>query len=306
MMALGIRDGDEVIVPPLTFICTATCAAALGAKVVFADIDPGTLCLNPEAVEEKITPRTKAIVPVHFSGLACDLDGFETVSNRHGIPIVYDAAHAVGAKYSGKPIGGFGKASCYSFQSNKNMTTLGEGGAVTTNDQDEHGLLMSLRNQGRLDTHSWLMHGRLGYNYRLDDLSAALGIGQLEKLDRILGGRRAVAERYNELLAELDVETPIPDDADHERSWFVYVVKLPSGIDRDAVIGRLAEHGVASAPYLPSIHLQDYMRERYGFREGMLPVSEECSRRTLALPFHARLDADDQEYVVESLRRVLQ
>jgi perosamine synthetase len=150
-----------------------------------------------------------------------------------------------------------------------------------------------------------LQHGRLGFNYRLDDLSAALGIGQLEKLDRILGARRVVAQRYDEILADVDVETPLPDDEDHVRSWFVYVVKLPSGVDRDAVIGRLGEQGVAAAPYLPSIHLQSYMRERYGFSEGMLPVSEDCSARTMAIPFHARLERADQERVAEALRSVI-
>ncbi len=181
--------------------------------------------------------------------------------------------------------------------------TTGEGGAVTTASEEQHELLISLRNQGRLETSSWLQHGRLGYNYRLDDLSAALGIGQLEKLDRILEARREVAARYAELLADVDVETPLPDDADHVRSWFVYVVKLPAGVDRDAVMARLIEQGIATAPYLPSIHLQSYMRERYGFAEGMLPVSEDCSARTMALPFHARLDRADQERVVDVAAR---
>jgi perosamine synthetase len=166
-------------------------------------------------------------------------------------------------------------------------------------------LLVSLRNQGRLETSSWLQHGRLGYNYRLDDLSAALGIGQLEKLDRILEARGEVAARYGELLAGIDVETPLPDDEDHTRSWFVYVVKLPREIDRDGVMARLSDEGIAAAPYLPSIHLQSYMRERYGFSEGMLPVSEDCSARTMALPFHARLERADQERVVDALRNAL-
>jgi perosamine synthetase len=163
-------------------------------------------------------------------------------------------------------------------------------------------LMVSLRNQGRLETSSWLQHGRLGYNYRLDDLSAALGIGQLEKLDRILAARSEVAGRYEELLGGVDVETPLPDDEDHTRSWFVYVVKLPSGADRDMVMARLSDQGIATAPYLPSIHLQSYMRERYGFSEGMLPLSEDCSARTMALPFHARLERADQERVVDALR----
>src|SRR5207244_515511 len=147
----------------------------------------------------------------------------------------------------------------WAFYPNKQMTT-GEGGAVTTGSAEQHELLISLRNQGRLETSSWLQHGRLGYNYRLDDVSAALGIGQLEKLERILAARRAVAAVYAELLADVDVEVPLADDVDHIRSWFVYVVKLPAGADRDAVMARLSEDGVATAPYLPSIHLQSYMR----------------------------------------------
>ena len=192
----------------------------------------------------------------------------------------------------------------WAFYPNKQMTT-GEGGAVTTGSAEEHELLVSLRNQGRLETSSWLQHGRLGFNYRLDDISAALGIGQLEKLDRILAARAEVAARYGELLAGLDVELPLADDADHERSWFVYVVKLPSGVDRDGVIGALGAEGIACAPYLPSIHLQSYMRERFGFTEGMFPVSEDCSARTMAIPFHARLEREDQERVVEALRAAL-
>ena len=184
--------------------------------------------------------------------------------------------------------------------------TTGEGGAVTTDDEAQQELLVSLRNQGRLETSSWLQHGRYGYNYRLDDLSAALGIGQLEKLDRILAARSEVAARYAELLAGVDVEPPLADDDDHVRSWFVYVIKLPESADRDAVAARMIERA-ASRPRrtFPSIHLQPYMRERFGFSEGMLPVSEDCSARTLALPFHSRLERDDQEYVVETLRSVL-
>jgi perosamine synthetase len=176
---------------------------------------------------------------------------------------------------------------------------------VTTHDEEQHELLVSLRNQGRLETSSWLQHGRLGFNYRLDDISAALGIGQVEKLDRILAARGAVAASYAELLVDVDVELPLADDADHERSWFVYVVKLPAGVDRDGVMRALGEDGIATAPYLPSIHLQSYMRERYGFREGMLPVSEDCSARTLALPFHTRLEREDQERVAAALRTAI-
>jgi perosamine synthetase len=304
MRLAGVGPGDEVITSPYSFVASANCAIYEGATPVFAEIDPRTFNLDPAAVEAAITPRTKAIVGVDIFGYPCELDPLLELCERHGLAFVEDACEALGAEYKGRPLGSHGHPAVWAFYPNKQMTT-GEGGAVTTGSADAHELLVSLRNQGRLETSSWLQHGRLGYNYRLDDLSAALGIGQLEKLNRILAARRGVAATYAELLADIDVELPLPDDADHVRSWFVYVVKLPQGVDRNAVMARLASEGVASAPYLPSIHLQSYMRELYGFREGMLPVSEECSARTMALPFHARLEREDQEYVAAALRSVL-
>jgi perosamine synthetase len=271
---------------------------------VFAEIDPRTYNLDPAAVEAAITPRTKAIVAVDIFGYPCELDPLLALCAQHGIALVEDACEALGARYKGTRLGAHGHPAVWAFYPNKQMTT-GEGGAVTTGSAEEHELLVSLRNQGRLETSSWLQHGRLGYNYRLDDLSAALGIGQLEKLDRILAARSSVAAVYGEVLADVEVELPVPDDEDHERSWFVYVVKLPAGVDRDAVMARLSDVGIATAPYLPSIHLQAYMRELYGFAEGMLPVSEDCSARTMALPFHARLERGDQERVADALRTVL-
>ena len=305
MRLAGVGPGDEVITSPYSFVASANCAMYEGATPVFADIDPHTYNLDVAAVESAITEKTKAIVAVDIFGYPCELDPLLELCERHGLAFVEDACEALGATYKGRPIGSHGHPAVFAFYPNKQITT-GEGGAVTTDDEAQHELLVSLRNQGRLETSSWLQHGRYGYNYRLDDLSAALGIGQLEKLGRILAARAEVAGRYAALLADVDVEAPLPDDQDHVRSWFVYVVKLPETVDRDAVAARMIEQGVATAPYLPSIHLQPYMRERFGFSEGMLPVSEACSARTLALPFHSRLERDDQEYVVETLRSALQ
>jgi dTDP-4-amino-4,6-dideoxygalactose transaminase len=304
MRLADVGSGDEVITSPYSFVASANCAIYEGATPVFADIDPQTFNLDPAAVEAAITPRTKAIVAVDIFGYPAEYDALLALCDRHGIALVEDACEALGAEYKGKRLGSHGHPAVWAFYPNKQMTT-GEGGAVTTGSAEQHELLVSLRNQGRLETSSWLQHGRLGYNYRLDDLSAALGIGQLEKLDRILAARRGVASSYDELLADVDVETPVADDDDHVRSWFVYVVKLPAGVDRDAVMARLSEDGIATAPYLPSIHLQSYMRERYGFQEGMLPVSEDCSARTMALPFHARLAREDQERVADALRAAI-
>jgi perosamine synthetase len=304
MRLAGIGPGDEVITSPYSFVASANCAIYEGATPVFAEIDPRTYNLDPAAVEAAITPRTKAIVAVDIFGYPCELDPLLALCEQHGLALIEDACEALGARYKGTPLGAHGHPAVWAFYPNKQMTT-GEGGAVTTHSRDEHELLVSLRNQGRLETSSWLQHGRLGYNYRLDDLSAALGIGQLEKLDRILAARASVADQYAELLDDVEVELPLADDADHVRSWFVYVVKLPAGVDRDAVMARLSDVGIATAPYLPSIHLQSYMRELYGFGEGMLPVSEDCSARTMALPFHARLDRADQERVAEALRTAI-
>jgi perosamine synthetase len=300
----GVGAGDEVITSPYSFVASANCAVYEGATPVFADIDPRTYNLDPAAVEGAVTPRTKGIVAVDIYGYPCELDELRAICDRHGLFLVEDACEALGASYKRQPLGSHGHPAVFAFYPNKQITT-GEGGAVTTDSEAIHELLVSLRNQGRLETSSWLQHGRFGFNYRLDDLSAALGIGQLEKLEQILGSRREVAARYDELLARLDVERPLADDADHVRSWFVYVIKLPRGVDRDRLIRRLGEQGIDCAPYLPSIHLQPYMRERFGFGEGLCPVSEDCSARTMAIPFHGRLEREDQERVVETLRSCL-
>jgi perosamine synthetase len=300
----GIGRGDEVITTPFSFVASANCFIYEGATPVFADIDPRTLNVDPGAVEAAVTERTKAIVAVDIFGYPAELDELAAICERHGLALIEDACEALGAEYKGRPIGSHGWPAVFAFYPNKQMTT-GEGGIIVTGDEQEWRLFKSLSNQGRADSGGWLEHARLGYNYRLDDVASAIGIGQLEKLDRILAARDAVAARYAELLADVDVELPLEDDGDHRRSWFVYVVVLPDGADRDRVIGELERQGVASSRYLPSIHLQPYMRERYGFSEGLCPVSEGISARTVALPFFAALERDDQEYVVDTLRTAI-
>jgi perosamine synthetase len=301
----GIRAGDEVITSPYSFVASANCAIYEGATPVFADIDARTLNLDPAAVEAALTPRTKAIVAVDIFGYPSELEELQALAERHGLALIDDSCEALGARYKGRPLGAQGQDAVFAFYPNKQITT-GEGGIVTTWSEETWKLLKSLRNQGRADGGGWLDHARLGFNYRIDDIRAAIGIGQLEKLDRILAGRAEVAARYTELLADVEgLGVPCPDDDDHERSWFVYVVELPAGTDREAVIAVLEAHGIGTARYLPCIHLQSYMRERYGFAEGMCPVAEATSARTLALPFHARLAADDQECVADTLKHAL-
>ena len=271
MRLAGVGPGDEVITSPFSFVASANCAIYEGATPVFADIDPRTFNLDPAAVEAAVTERTKAIVAVDIFGYPCELDPLLELCERHGLALVEDACEALGARYKGAPLGSHGHPATFAFYPNKQMTT-GEGGAVTTNDEEQYELLVSLRNQGRLETSSWLLHGRLGYNYRLDDVSAALGIGQLEKLDRILAARAEVAARYAELLVGRRRRAA----ARRRRRPRALVVRLRrEACPRRSIATRsragCGERGVATAPYVPSIHLQPYMRERYGFREGMLP-----------------------------------
>jgi perosamine synthetase len=297
----GLGVGDEVVTTPFSFVASANCVLYEGATPVFADIDPHTLNLDPEAVEAAVTPRTKAILAVDIFGYPAEYNELEAIAERHDLVLVEDACEALGASYKGRPIGSLGAPAAFAFYPNKQMTT-GEGGAVAVQTEEEWSLLKSLSNQGRSDSGEWLTHSRLGYNYRLDDISAALGLAQVEKLERILELRAEVAARYAEMLGGLEeVELPLADDADHTRSWFVYVVRLAEGIDRNGVMAKLAEQGVASKPYLPSIHLQPYWRERFGTKDGMFPVAEDASRRSLALPFHTRLAEPDQARVVEAL-----
>jgi perosamine synthetase len=301
-IAAGVGPGDEVITSPYSFVASANCAIYEGATPVFADIDRRTLNLDPAAVEAAITQRTRAVIAVDIYGYPCELDELRGLCERKGIALIDDACEALGARYRGDTVGSRGVSAVFAFYPNKQLTT-GEGGMVTTHSEDEWRLVRSLRNQGRADSGGWLEHARLGFNYRIDDVRAAIGLGQLEKLEEILDARAQVAGRYTELLASIDgLELPCPDDAEHERSWFVYVVALPSGADREAVIEALDRRGVQSARYLPCIHLQPYLRERYGFAEGLCAVAEEMSSRTLALPFHARLEEEDQAYVAAALR----
>ena len=304
--AAGLGRGDEVITSPISFVASANCFIFEGATPVFADVDRRTLNLDPAALEAAITTRTKAVVAVDMFGYPCELAEIRAICERYDLALIEDAAEALGAEYRGRPVGGHGVSAVFGFYPNKQVAT-GEGGVVVTHSEDEWKLLRSLRNQGRdYDGGAWFHHVRLGFNYRWTDVQAALGIGQLEKLDRLLAMRSEVAGRYESLLEGVEVELLCADDADHRRSWFVYVVALPKGADRGRVIEDLRAQGIGTADYVPCVHLQPYMREMYGFAEGMCPVAEDIAARTLALPFFPQLEVEDQERVVEALRAALQ
>ena len=299
----GLGPGDEVITSPLSFVASANCFILEGALPVFADVDPSTLNMDPAAVEAAITPRTKAIVAVDMFGYPSELDELRTMAVRHDLTLIEDSCEALGARYKGRPLGSHGTDAVFAFYPNKQMTA-GEGGVVVTHSKDVRDQVVSLRNQGRsYGEGSWFNHVRVGFNYRWTDVQAAIALAQLEKLDRILELRADAAAHYAQLLDSIDgIETPRSDDADHQRSWFVYVVTLAAEIDRARVMESLRRDGVATAEYIPCIHLQPYMREQYGFGEGLCPVAEGIAARTLALPFYTQIDADDQVRVAEVLR----
>jgi perosamine synthetase len=302
----GLGPGDEVITSTLSFVSSANCFILEGATPVFADVDPVTLNLDPAAVEAAITERTRAIVAVDMFGFPCDIEPLRAIAERHGLALIEDACESLGAEYRGAPLGSHGPSAVFAFYPNKQMAT-GEGGVVVTHSEEEWKVLRSLRNQGRsYDGGGWFHHVRVGLNYRWTDVQAAIGLAQLEKLERILELRVDAAARYGELLAGVEgVEPPAADDAERRRSWFVYVVKLDGGIDRDAVMDTLRAEGIGTAEYVPCIHLQPYMREQYGFGEGLCPIAEETARRTMALPFFTQIDSGDQERVVEVLRAAI-
>jgi perosamine synthetase len=306
LRAVGVGDGDEVVTSPFSFVASANVALYERARPVFADIDPVTLNLDPQAAEAVVTERTRALLPVHIFGYPADMVAFEGIATRHGLGVVEDACEALGAAYAdGTPVGGRGNSAVFGFYANKQLTT-GEGGMVTLGDEAMRARIDSERNQGRAPDMGWLDHDRLGFNYRLSDIACAVGIGQLERLEGMLQVRARVAGRYRAALSGIEgLELPCEDRDGARRGWFVFVVQLPREVDRAETVRRLAELGVQSKPYLPAIHLMSFYRERFGHREGEFPVCEDVAARSLALPFFPGLDEDRIERVAAALRVAL-
>jgi perosamine synthetase len=302
LRAVGVSDGDEVITSPFSFVASANVALYERARPVFADIDPVTLNLDPDAAASVVTERTAALLPVHVFGYPADMAAFE----RLGPPIVEDACEALGAEYAdGGAVGGRGHPTVFGFYANKQLTT-GEGGMVTVSDPATKERMDSERNQGRAPNMDWLDHDRLGFNYRLSDVACALGVAQLERLDELLAGRARAAAWYGEALADVeDVTPPCADAGRARRGWFVYVVQLPRGVVREETVLALAQRGVTSKPYFPAIHLMTYYRERFGHREGEFPVCEDVAARSIALPFFPQMTEGQVQRVVAALRLVL-
>jgi perosamine synthetase len=303
LRAVGVTDGTEVVTSPFSFVASANVAVYERARPVFADIDPVTLNLDPDAAAAAITDRTAALMPVHIFGYPADLPAFE----RLGVPIVEDACEALGAVHAdGTAVGSRGHPAVFGFYANKQMTT-GEGGIVTMADAALKERIDSERNQGRAPDMGWLDHDRLGFNYRLSDIACALGLAQLERLDEMLGARARVADEYRDVLAGIEgLRLPCPDAGGNRRGWFVFVVQLPRDVDRDGCVRALGELGIPSKPYFPAVHLMTYYREQFGHREGEFPVCEDVAARSIALPFFPQMTEGQVERVGEALRPVLQ
>jgi perosamine synthetase len=302
LRAVGVTDGDEVITSPFSFVASANVVLMERARPVFADIDPRTLNLDPDAAAAAINGRTKALLPVHIFGYPADVAALE----RHGLPIVEDACEALGASYpDGTPVGGRGHPAAFAFYANKQMTT-GEGGMLTLASAEHKVQVDSERNQGRAPDMDWLDHDRLGFNYRLTDLASALGLAQLDRLDDLLAGRARVAGWYREALGGFDgLDLPCEDADGAVRGWFVFVVQIPRGADRDETIRALAARGIPSKPYMPAIHLMSFYRERFGHREGEFPVCEDVAARSIALPFFPEMTEGQVAQVAEALEAVV-
>jgi len=302
LRAIGVLEGDEVVTSPFSFVASANAIIYQGAKPVFADIDARTLNLDPAAAAAAITGRTTALLPVHIFGYPADLPAFEA----RGLPIVEDACEALGAVHAdGTPVGGRGHPAAFGFYANKQLTT-GEGGMLTLASAEHKARVDSERNQGRAPDMGWLDHDRLGFNYRITDIQAAIGLCQLDRLDGMLADRAKVAGAYREALAGIEgLGLPCEDTGGDVRGWFVFVVQVPRGVARDDVIAGLRAAGVQSKPYLPAIHLMSFYRERFGHRSGEFPVCEAVAERSLALPFFPAMTEGQVARVAEELARVL-
>ena len=315
--AMGWGEGNEIVTSPLSFVATANSILYEGATPVFADVDPVTFNLEPEAAAAAVTEKTAGLLPVHIFGYPADLPALSTIATKGGFGLLEDAAQALGAVDSnGRKVGSAGNIAIFAFYANKQMTT-GEGGVLVTPDEEVALRVASERNHGRpLENDGEVQHDRIGFNYRLSDLQAAIGIAQVERLDELLNARENVAALYRERLTQLaavpageeephDVVLPCENKADERRGWFVFVVQLPEGADRRAVISTLAEQEIASKAYLPCIHLLPPYRERFGFRGGEFPVAERVSERSLALPFFTSMTEGQVDRVCTALGEAL-
>lgn len=304
LIAAGITEGDEVITSPFSFIASSNAILYVGATPVFVDIDPVTYNMDPAKIESAITPKTKAILVVHIFGQSADMSPILRLAKKYKLKIIEDACESIGATYRGKKTGTFGESGVFAFYPNKQMTT-GEGGMLVTNNRKVYECARSLRNQGRGADMNWLDHEQLGYNYRLDEMSAALGFAQLGKIDFLLSERRKIAKWYTTHLSSVASLVQVPAVLPRNgHTWFVYVVVVKKG-NRDSIMKKLHTAGISTKPYLPSIHLFSFYRKQFGFSRGNFPVSEAVSSRAISLPFYIGLTEKDIKHITRSLITIL-
>jgi perosamine synthetase len=318
LIALNVGPGDEVITTPFSFIASSNVILMVGAKPVFVDICPKTLNMDPAKLEAAITPKTKAILAVETFGNPALMEQYAQIANRHEIPLVEDCCEALGCTHKGRPAGHFGRVGVFGFYPNKQITT-GEGGMIVTDDARVADMCRSLRNQGRAipskdltpsspGTGSWLYHERLGYNYRMSEVSAAIGIGQMRRLEEIIAKRQTVAQMYMDRLGGHPHLVLPTVDPQSEMSWFVYVVRLAptyTGEERDRIIKGLRANDIGASDYFPCIHLQPFYQSKFGFKPGMFPIAESVSQRTIALPFFNDLTTRQVDAVASTLEMLI-
>ena len=310
---IGVKAGDEVICPSLTFVATANSVLYTGGIPLFAEIKGlDDLNISPQSIREKITDKTKAITVVHYGGYPCEMDTIMEIAQSHHLHVIEDAAHAPGAEYKGKKLGTVGDIGCFSFFSNKNMTT-GEGGMVVTDNDEFAERIRLIRSHGMtsltLDRHKGHAYSydvlELGYNYRIDEIRAAIGIEQLKRLDKNNSARKEIVELYHNLLKEID-EISIPFcDCPNESSFHILPVLLKSGVDRKNFQERLKAKGIQTSMHYPPIHLFSFYRQKYGYKEGLLPITEEIGRREVTLPLYPQLEQRSVKYIVDEIKNIL-
>ncbi len=302
VIAAGVEERDEVITPSFSFIASANSILYERGKPVFVDTDPETGNIDPRLIEGAITARTKAILVVHAFGQPADMDPILEIARRHNLYVIEDSCEAIGAEYKGRRAGTLGDMGVFAFYPNKQMTT-GEGGIIVTDKEDWDALFRSLRNQGRDVFDAWLNHTRLGYNYRLDEMSAALGLAQLQRIEELLSKRTRVAEWYNERMDRIQgLYKPFVADTTTRMSWFVYVVRCAEEGKRDDLMTYLQTHGIPSRPYFTPIHLQPFYQQQFGCRRGDLPHTEKAGDTFLAVPFSGVMTEEQVDYVCEHLQ----
>ena len=305
--AIGIGRGDEVITTPFSFIASSNCVLFEGARPVFVDIDEKTLNIDVKKISEKITNKTKAILAVDIFSQPADWNELKRIAKKHNLFLIEDSAEALGSEYKSKRCGSFGDAAVFAFYPNKQITT-GEGGVILTDSKKIYELCRSMANQGReIKNGKWLEHARLGYNYRLDEMSCAMGIAQMGRLKEILRKRTRVAELYDKKLKGVDgLDVPYIKPG-NKLSWFVYAVKLANNLSdkRDKIIEEMAKRGAQCGNYFQTIHLQPFYKKEFLYKEGDFPIAENISKRTLALPFFNNLTEKEIDFVVNNLKDAL-